>query len=479
MYLDIEQKSEFKNNNHLNIITDRKGIIQFISPNCLGLIGIEPNSIVFEQHYLNLFIKDNKEAIENKIGEIQKNNKKSTGYFSVQLINGKKNSQVELNINILNDKQEVFKGFLLEVRTGGTHSNIEKEYKQLLDNIPLGIYRTKVNGEIVFINQSFFDIFQFTDVNDIGIKNNHLFVDENYRESHIKDWIKQEKYRAEFKAYTKSGEIICLKDEGKVVRDDQGNVIYFDGILENICEQKAAEEKLQELNLSKDKFLSIISHDLKVPFGQFISATDLILEKINEFDIEQIEKLVRLLNDQAIKSHKLLENLLEWSRSQKGLIEFNPQPVNLNALVNNVIGDLSQLAENKNIAINYKINKGLFIYADHYMLSTIIRNLISNAIKFTKNNGQINISAKYKFAQDQFGDKYLEVSVEDDGIGIRDEDIVKLFRIDTAFSSKGTQKESGTGLGLILCKDFVEKHGGKIWVESEIEKGSTFKFTLP
>lgn len=479
MYLDPAHIEEHKGNEPVLIISDKEGIIQFVSPNCMDIIGFDPDNICFKQHYLDLFSARSKEVIEHNVGEAKKRNKKETGYFSVKLNHNAIASEIELNINLLSDKQAFFKGILAEIKVRNLHSGSEGAYKKLLDNIPLGIYRTTIDGELVYVNQSLLDLFHYKNNKELGKKNKRIFVDKNYRASKINEWIEKGSYSTEFKAYTKEGEIICVKDEGKAFKDKNGAVIYFDGVLEDICKQKESEAKMEELNLSKDKFLSIISHDLKAPFGQFINATELILEKIDEFDIEQIEKLVRLLNEQAVKSYKLLENLLEWSRNQKGLIEFNPQPVSLYSLVNEVIDNLGQLAMDKSIVINSSIKKGLFIYADNYMLSTIMRNLISNAIKFTDIKGQINISSRYVLAKDDFGNKLLEISVSDTGVGIRKEDIAKLFRIDTAFSSKGTKKESGTGLGLILCKDFVEKHGGKIWVESEENKGSTFKFTLP
>jgi len=251
------------------------------------------------------------------------------------------------------------------------------------------------------------------------------------------------------------------------------------GETERIAKMKKEYQELKELNLSKDKFLSIISHDLKAPFGQFISATQLILDRINEYDTSQIAKLIRMLNKQAVRTYKLLENLLEWSRNQKGLIKFDPEPISLRVLTNEITDSLLQMAVAKSISITSNIKNGLFIYADKYMLSTILRNLISNAIKFTDEHGEVTISTRYLIQKQSLGDKILEVAIADTGVGIREEEIAKLFRIDKVFSTKGTQKEPGTGLGLILCKEFVEKHGGQIWVDSEPGKGSVFKFTIP
>ncbi len=180
-----------------------------------------------------------------------------------------------------------------------------------------------------------------------------------------------------------------------------------------------------------------------------------------------------------INTFTFFVKILGCNICQKGLIKFDPRPVSLGTLINEIIDSHKQMAINKSISVISKIRNGLFIYADEYMLSTILRNLISNAIKFTTVHGEITISSKYFMVKEQPGEKILEISVTDSGIGIEKNVISKLFRIDTSFSTKGTQKEAGTGLGLILCKEFVEKHSGKIWVESEVGKGSTFKFTLP
>lgn len=360
-------------------------------------------------------------------------------------------------------------------------------YKHLLNNIPVGIYRTAVDGEIIYANKGFLDIFNFKNIEELdNINITDLYVDKNYRLKAIESRLKNENFAEEFAAYTQDEKIIWVKNEGKAVRGEDNELLYFDGIIDDISQKKLADEKLRvseiklkELNSSKDKFFTIISHDLKVPFGHFITATELILDKINEFDTPQIENLIRLLNIEAEKSFKLLENLLEWSKSQRGVIKYKPEPFNLRVIVDGVINNLKQIAANKSILINTKIRNADFLYADKNMISTIVRNLISNAIKFTNEHGEVIVSTKFIANKQIPGDKILEVSVSDTGVGIREEDIPLLFDMGTTFTTKGTFKESGTGLGLILCKDFVEKHNGEIWVESIAGKGSKFKFTIP
>ena len=235
---------------------------------------------------------------------------------------------------------------------------------------------------------------------------------------------------------------------------------------------RQSEKELIELNATKDMFFSIIAHDLKNPLGVFRNMTKLLIDTYAEFTEEERIDFLKLIKDSANNIYSLLENLLEWSRSQRGLILYNPIHFDLFDIVNNTIKILKPSADNKRIIINNSIKVSTFIVADNNMITTIIRNLISNAINYTFENGEISINAIIH-------SDYIQISVKDTGMGMTQENIQKLFRIDTHIVSVGTNMEKGTGLGLILCKEFVEKHRGRIWVESDYGKGSTFLFTLP
>jgi len=233
-----------------------------------------------------------------------------------------------------------------------------------------------------------------------------------------------------------------------------------------------SEQRLQELNATKDKFFSIIAHDLKNPFNDLMGFTQLLALNIEKYDKSKIEQFVNIIHQSSKLAYNLLENLLDWSRSQTGILKFNPEKIPINKLVDENIDLLESTARNKNIQIYSEFDKGLFAFADKNMVRTIIRNLISNAIKYTNQGGHINIKS-------YSNNKVCEISVSDSGIGISEENIAKIFVIDKSFSTTGTEREKGTGLGLILCKEFVEKNGGKLWVKSKPNKGSTFFFTLP
>jgi signal transduction histidine kinase len=230
--------------------------------------------------------------------------------------------------------------------------------------------------------------------------------------------------------------------------------------------------ELHELNASKDKFFSIIAHDLKNPFSTIIGFSEILKENILSGQPAEIEESAGMINTSAVQTLKLLENLLDWANSQTGKILFNPMPLNLNELLDEEFTTLNDMAKGKNIQLKSSITDNLTIVADKNMIKTILRNLISNGIKFTRKNGKVEVKTLVK-------NNHLEIAVSDTGIGLTGETMEKLFRIDADLSTRGTDNEKGTGLGLFLCKEFVEKHGGKIWAESIPGNGSTFKFILP
>jgi signal transduction histidine kinase len=231
--------------------------------------------------------------------------------------------------------------------------------------------------------------------------------------------------------------------------------------------------RLAHLNADKDRFISILSHDLKSPFTSILGFLELLITDIRRFSIEQIESHVKTINDAARNTYNLLDDLLMWTRANSGKIPFNPAKLNIREIYNNVSETLLPQAEAKNIRIDFITSKAdMQVYADKDMLKGILRNLISNAIKFTPPGGWVKVTAST-----QNGGS--EISVSDNGTGIRPEQQSSLFDISRILSTTGTAGEKGSGLGLILCREFVETHKGKIWFTSEPGKGSDFRFTLP
>ena len=233
-----------------------------------------------------------------------------------------------------------------------------------------------------------------------------------------------------------------------------------------------SEKKLMELNASKDKLFSIIAHDLKGPFQPLLGMSEILANE--QYTLNEKEKIrfVKEIHGLLKNQFKLVDNILEWARIQTGRQQFDPVKINLSEKVNEVTSILNANAVNKNITISNEVGNGVFVFADAYMLQSILQNLISNAIKFTNTNGTVSISSS------DSNDIY-EIIVADNGIGISDKEMEKIFKIDTQHSTLGTANEKGTGLGLIICKEMVEKNNGKIWAESKIGTGSRFIFTLP
>jgi two-component system, sensor histidine kinase and response regulator len=231
--------------------------------------------------------------------------------------------------------------------------------------------------------------------------------------------------------------------------------------------------ELLNLNLQKDKFFSIIAHDLKGPLGGFMGMTELLAEEMPNMETVEIQEYLGHLRDASVNLFRLLENLLQWARLKQGAIPFHPENIRFQPIANECLSILQESAKNKNIEIVQDISDQLRVFADNNMLQTIVRNLVSNAIKFTPKNGTVRFSAK---ATDDNG---LVISIQDTGIGMSPEMTSSLFNPGARNGRPGTDGEASTGLGLLLCKEFVEKHGGKIKVESEEEKGSVFIFNIP
>ncbi|MCX7998032.1 MAG: hybrid sensor histidine kinase/response regulator [Leptospiraceae bacterium] len=235
------------------------------------------------------------------------------------------------------------------------------------------------------------------------------------------------------------------------------------------------EEKnheLTQLNSMKNKFFSIIAHDIKNPFSGILGISEILYEDFHTYSIEEVKEMIGQLHSASKKCYKLLENLLSWANSQLNNIKINPAQHNLLNHVKETVELFKTQAENKKIQIQYSIEPSLTYYADKNLIDTVLRNLINNAIKFTPQNGEVQIFAR------PISDK-IEIQVSDTGIGIPKEIQQQLFQVGAKVTRKGTEKEDGTGLGLILCYEFIQKSKGKIRVESEVGKGSHFFIELP
>jgi two-component system sensor histidine kinase/response regulator len=235
---------------------------------------------------------------------------------------------------------------------------------------------------------------------------------------------------------------------------------------------KEKDEQLRKINAHKEKLFSFISQDLQSPLNRLLGFARLIIENVDDYSKEEIKGNIRRLQTSAEQLYASHENLLTWVTVQRGTLKYYPESVDIQEIAVYYVLLFTPNAEEKRITLTSSIREPMFAYADYKMVNTVVQNLVSNALKFTNSNGSITIEARQT-------ENVIEISVSDTGTGIREEDLPYLFQIETTSQNKGTTGEEKTGLGLIICKELVEKNGGKIWCESEIGKGTTFTFTLP
>ena len=368
----------------------------------------------------------------------------------------------------------------------------------LMDNIPDSIYFKDLESRFIKVNKGIMKNAGVSSEEEIlGKTDFDLFGHEHAREA-----------RKDELEIIKTGKPIINKVEkenfhdGRIewvsttkipLRDSEGNIIGTFGMsryitdliqkeqkINKIAEQlietneklKESEQKLKESNASKDTLFSIISHDLRNPFGSVLNLAEFLIEDINEIPKEEIQVFATSIHEAAQSVYKLLNNLLEWSRIQTGKIDYSPREILLKEFAEAILKLYRTNLKNKNINVDLDIDRNVSVYADANMINTVLRNLISNAIKFSFKGNKIFIKSEVK------DDKCI-ISVKDKGTGISRKDIENVFKISSNKSRKGTADEEGTGLGLVLTKEFVELNNGKIWLESKEGQGTTFYFSLP
>ncbi len=350
-----------------------------------------------------------------------------------------------------------------------------------LQNIPNPAYMLSMDRKITGINYHFSNLFNCSLENTIGKKLSDVFpssiskfVFEKEKEVLERNGIADFEVEFEIDGNTK---IVVISES--VFQDLSGNPSGIIGVFNDITEKRiaereliASEQKLREANETKDKFLSIISHDLKSPFTALLGFTDMLIQDYDDFTDDERKSFISEIRKSASNAFALLDNLLQWSKAVRNVIPFNPSTVYPRQIADEAIKTFSSELESKNISVTNLLDKDITVFADNFMVSTVIKNILSNSIKFAKREGAILIDSEIK-------NDLLNISILDNGIGISEDDIDLLFRLDVHYKKIGSSKENGTGLGLILCKEFITKNNGKIWVESTFGEGTKVIFSLP
>lgn len=393
---------------------------------------------------------------------------------------------IEPECSPLLDKAKNIRGKMLMLRnvTRQRQSEIirreaEEKFRLIFENAPIGVVYYDKEGVIKVCNDYFVKIIGSSQKDLIGL--NCFQLPDKEVVKALTDALngKTGHFEGTYHSFT-GNKSTPVKAIFRAIYNEDGIAQGGFGIVEDITERKKAEDRirkkndeLQQLNAEKDRFFSIIAHDLRGPFTAFLGYTELMIDETDNLSNEELRSFAIQIRKSALSLFGLLENLLEWSRLQQQSYEMQLQAIYLNKIVADSLYFLEENAGRKQIDIQNKIASNLQVVVDERMISSVFRNLISNAIKFTPRNGSITIDAR------PIPGKMIEVKVSDNGIGIEKRNIEKLFKIDQKTGLPGTDDEPSTGLGLILCREFIEKHNGSIWVESQAGKGSDFYFTIP
>ena len=353
-------------------------------------------------------------------------------------------------------------------------NNAKELYLKIFEDFPALIWRSGLDKLCNYFNRYWLEFTGRTMEQEYGNGWTEGLHPDDFDfcvQTYLTAFDKREPFLMEYRLKNKEGNYCWIRDYGRPFYDLDNTFLGYIGSCYDITTIRNHEQQLVELNATKDKLFSIIAHDLRTPFMALINMNEIVSEKIDMHEEDSAKKLLEMIHCSSQQALDLLNNLLQWSRLQAGKIEFKPIQFYLTEIVDNLLILLKTNYIAKNIEIKTKLNPDLQLYADKNMIEIIMQNLLSNAIKFTHKGGCIEISA-FKHSD------FAEIVVLDNGVGIPADKKDKLFKIESNYSSYGTEREKGTGLGLIFCKDFVEQHSGKIWVESEENKWSKFSFTI-
>ncbi len=478
------------------VITDKNGNIKYANPKFSSLtgytleesIGQNPKILKTDHQYPDNFFKNLWETIsrgDSWEGEFLNKKKNGELYWEAAKISPVKNDQNEITAYIaIKEDITKFKNLMQSLKES------EDKLKTIFEILPEGISITDEEGNIVDCNESSEKLLGVTKQQHISRKYDSVTWEIIRPDMTIMP-------PEEFASAIALSKNIIVRDVEMGIKHADGSITWINvnaapiplknyGVVisySDITKRKTAEEELKkshdllrELNATKDKFFSLIAHDLKNSLGSFMSASSMLSDNFDDFSQSEQKDIIDLMKVSSVSLYQMLENLLLWARSQRGIIEYRPEIIRFFNLTESVIDSVRHIFKSKNISLENKVASAIIAYADKFMIETTIRNLLTNAVKFSNANSNVEIiSDDMKINSIH----YIKIGVRDFGVGMKKDEVEKLFKFETGFSRKGTSGESGTGLGLTICKEFIEKNNGSIWAESEIGKGSTFYFTIP
>jgi len=468
-------------------ILDEQGIIIEVNNPALELIGSERDRVL-QTNFANLIEEKQRSNFQAFLDNSFNSTDTKKGEFRIL---GKDNNYfhtLALARHMADDKpaQKLCSVNLIDL----THYKMQEElirenqirFENMANTAPVMIWIADVDGLFSFLNRVWLDFTGNEMGDDLGmnwLKNVYPEDLEKLLYHYQNAFKSKTPFSYEFRFKRKDDIYRWIMINGTPRFSRNGIFMGFIGSCTDISEQKESEEKIQkintelaEINATKDKFFSIISHDLRSPLSGLMQILFIIAEDYDSLPNEEKLEMIMDVANTSKKTYELMENLLEWSSIQTGTIPFNPKKVTIINLLDNLEELYNQNLKSKEITLKIDIKPEISIFADKKMVETILRNLLSNAIKFTHPNGTISVSSEP-------ADDFVIIKVSDTGVGITPEILSDLFKVDKVQSSPGTRKETGTGLGLILCKELVEKQNGKMWVESKENVGTTFYLTLP
>lgn len=487
------------------LVLDGQNRIQDINGAALSFLGIRNKNIIgFQAQSAGASVTQLLNAVidhetTDQIEEIRSNNEIKTFRILKHTIKNQSGSRLVVLRDITDHV-----AWQKKIQAGEErYRHMFSMFRLMADNTEDFLWAKDIYNRYTFVNKAMCDRLLMAESVNEPIGKSDIFFAKRERETHPEDpdWHTFGEIYTDTDTITLSegkplqfdefgnikGKFLFLDVHKAPILDERGNLLGVVGTGRDVTLTKQleneklnalellqkSEDDLRRINAEKDKFFSVIAHDLKSPFNVFLGFTEMMVDDLPSMTLSQIQEIAFSLRQSATNLYQLLENLLEWSLMQRDITRFDPKPFLLNPKIKESLQLVLESVNNKEIEFSNTVSEDIQVYADENMLKSIIRNLATNALKFTSKGGKITIVAT------SGNDNGVEVSIMDTGIGMNNDMLDKLFRLDEYTSRTGTDGESSTGLGLLICKDFVEKHGGEIWAESEVGKGSVFHFNIP